>query len=381
MDRHGGSAGSVRGRTWEKRRSPQSLLAACLLVVMSGCSDSDSDRGYRKLSEREVGVLDLSRIDSLVLAIPEGRILGVRDFKRSDKGYLVLDGYSAKGHLFDIRGRHLATFGGKGDGPGEFRDPMGVAFYHDSLLVLDPSRRALTTLAPDGGWIATEPLPLPHAGTALQTRGDEVYVLTYGPSTPQQLRKDGAEILWVLDKELETQWRTCPAEPGYLESDARNGRIGSTQYGAFDVVDSLVFCVQSISPSVAIVNRYNGKTERTTVAPPFYREPVDTLLTLNQKAMFAWLGSWTAQINIFALARGAGFVSAYSRFDEAQGTFRYWLFHCSLDATLHPGRCSVAATMRKPLLVTPDGTVFLEEEVDPDGPPVIGVYRIAGEGR
>lgn len=351
-------------------------IPLCLSSVTS-CSGNDRHADDRRLAEREVRALQLVRVDSLVLALPEGQVQGITAFRRYKGGYLVLDGFAAKVHVFDAQGQHVLTFGGKGDGPGEFRDPMDIDRFHDSLLVLDPARGGvLHTLTPDGEWVATERLPLPHPAFGIQVGGEEIFVMTYGPRTPEQESQEGADILWILDKNLEIVGRGCPMEAGYMESYARNGRVGRTLLGAFNVLDSLVYCIQSISPAVVILNRNNHEFRRVVAVPPFYRGPVDEPFTLNQKAVFAFLATWTAHRSIYGLEGGSGFVSVYSQFNEQDGGFRYWILRCDLDAMLAVRGCGATETRQQPVLVTPDGKVYLEEDVRPDQSPVIGIYRM-----
>ena len=56
----------------------------------------------------------------------------------SDGSVVVLDSRARELRRFDQRGQHIVTFGGIGEGPGEFKSILGgIARLGDTLLVLD----------------------------------------------------------------------------------------------------------------------------------------------------------------------------------------------------------------------------------------------------
>lgn len=58
----------------------------------------------------------------------------------------VLDGGANEIRFFNLDGAHLSTFGGPGDGPGEFRDLTYLGFLSDSLLVFDRRQLRVTVI-------------------------------------------------------------------------------------------------------------------------------------------------------------------------------------------------------------------------------------------
>lgn len=80
------------------------------------------------------------------------RIGGVT--RLSDGTIAVLESGTSEVRFFYLDGRHKATVGGNGDGPGEFRRAVSlVRAEGDSLLVHDAGTAALTILAPDGAFV------------------------------------------------------------------------------------------------------------------------------------------------------------------------------------------------------------------------------------
>lgn len=53
-----------------------------------------------------------------------------------DGGILVLDGQTHRVHVFDSAGKALRSFGGEGDGPGEFRAPAAVTRVEDGRIAV-----------------------------------------------------------------------------------------------------------------------------------------------------------------------------------------------------------------------------------------------------
>jgi sugar lactone lactonase YvrE len=68
----------------------------------------------------------------------------------------VLERQAQEIRVFERDGRHVRTFGRKGGGPGEFQDPLGMAFGPgERLWVVDPQRGRTTVFDTTGAVIAT----------------------------------------------------------------------------------------------------------------------------------------------------------------------------------------------------------------------------------
>src|SRR5690606_12312725 len=74
---------------------------------------------------------------------------------------IVLDSQAQEVRVFDKNGRHLATFGGKGGGPGEFENAFGLMQTRDGLLYVPDQRNArMSVVSPDSGFLRSYPLTL-----------------------------------------------------------------------------------------------------------------------------------------------------------------------------------------------------------------------------
>ncbi len=358
-------------------------IAAGLVTLSLACTEgapAGSPSSIRKMEASEITSLTLVRLDSLVLRTHDGMVQGISDFVRYAEGFAVVDRFSKHVHLFDTAGKYRLSFGGNGDGPGEFRDPMGVAIDGAEILVVDPGRgRAINTFDSQGAFVAVEQLPIHHAPIALHADGGKVYVLANGAHDPVQLAQEGDETLWVLGEELEVLGRGCSQDPRYVESLKRRGRIDRIEGGSISVQGGRIFCAQVISPVIEVMDTTGIPLGTVRVAPPFYKTPIDSPFVANDKVFFGFLSQWTSHRKVFGLRDGAGFVSVYGQFDETRSGFRYWLFRCGLDADLRVSDCASIALAKKPLLVTPDGDVYLEEDTGPSEPPVVGHYAMTVE--
>lgn len=107
-------------------------------------------------------VLDLSASGSG----PNHEFFRVRGMRRlSDGSLAVANGGSNEIRLYSADGSHIASLGGEGDGPGEFRAIVGFDNAGDSLIVLDASGR-VTFFAPDRALLGTFSVPLPSGAIA-----------------------------------------------------------------------------------------------------------------------------------------------------------------------------------------------------------------------
>jgi len=80
----------------------------------------------------------------------------------ADGNIVVLDRMAQEVRVFDIAGRFLTKFGGTGDGPGEFRDPVGLATLSGGRIVVSDRRGHLEIFArEDSGYVYAGRQPVP----------------------------------------------------------------------------------------------------------------------------------------------------------------------------------------------------------------------------
>lgn len=88
---------------------------------------------------------------------PDGYLGDVDAVAADSRGNIyILDGTSQEIQVFDAEGGHLRTLGGRGQGPGEFREALGPAIARgDTLWVADGLAPRYSIFAPDGTLIRT----------------------------------------------------------------------------------------------------------------------------------------------------------------------------------------------------------------------------------
>jgi hypothetical protein len=158
-------------------RGPHGLaVGRCLLLLIGVClgacaGDDGIDRGA---SERASAVVvDNRRLFREWSVSPEPVLrIGVSDGAPSYQFYrvrfaarlqdgrmVVVDGSSCEIRWYDASGRHRASVGRRGEGPGEFRDiRSGVLTAGDTLVVHDVRNQRVTWLSPAERIVREEPL-------------------------------------------------------------------------------------------------------------------------------------------------------------------------------------------------------------------------------
>ncbi|MDX2206342.1 MAG: hypothetical protein SFU57_01750 [Gemmatimonadales bacterium] len=349
------------------------VLVSSILTLACTAAPPEAD-SYRTLSSDEVSRLELVRVDSLVLTIPSGVANGITDFRRHDGRYYLLDGDDRKVHVFDAAGSHLLSFGGDGSWPGDFNSPQGLAFDRDEVIIID---NFTTAFGDDGTFHALKHFPLPRSPWSIEVVEGRQYLITAGDVDSAG---GGWDLLTVLDSNSEVVGRGCRIDARIVESMRSGGLLRIYVNPDVAVLDGRVYCPQRISPIVQVMDADGRELGEIAVAPPFYRTPVDRPITLNQKKIFEFDAGFTSHSAFYPLRDGPGFVSVYSSWDLDAGGPRYWLFRCTLDADWGVRDCAMTESPKRPIMITPDGEVFLEENGDADAPPVVGIYHLSVEG-
>src|SRR5690625_4203127 len=136
-------------------------LALLLTLTLAGCA-ADAPRANLATERDSAGIRIVENAEPRPGTVPEWTIddeplleIGVLDgdpaeqffrvagtLRLSDGRVVVADGGSGEVRVFDAEGRHLATGGGQGDGPGEFRNLSRLyRLPGDTILAWDAGLR------------------------------------------------------------------------------------------------------------------------------------------------------------------------------------------------------------------------------------------------
>lgn len=115
---------------------------------------------------------------------------------QADGSLILLSKYEA--FHFDKEGRLLLSFGGRGDGPGEFQRIVGVVWTGDKYIALDGRRTDATILNSKGEYLGRNRF----MGYGIKQVGDKLFASNYQPILSNQ--KDGNPLCEVqLSKQNE----------------------------------------------------------------------------------------------------------------------------------------------------------------------------------
>jgi hypothetical protein len=178
-----------RGSVWSgqgsniRRVSRYPLVAIALLACSSG---ENSDTGAAPLDSSTYVLADSA---SVTFDLDQGRLgLDLSTFTQAallDDGRLAVMCCNQSVVVFGADGRHLATYGGRGDGPDQFQAASMRVLPGDTILVHDRARRRAVWIDPEGGVVRS-----------VQFRTD----LPYDLATPLGVRSDGAVLVSSLHR-------------------------------------------------------------------------------------------------------------------------------------------------------------------------------------
>jgi hypothetical protein len=241
--------------------------------------------------------------------------------------------------------------------------------------VADPRRgKRLQVFEESGRFVGEQPFEAATPPVGVAAAGD--HVVTMGLLNVPDPAKRGWNVLAVSTLQGRQVGAGCVIDPRYVQSGRRDGMISHYDFGSVAARGDRIYCTQGISPVVQVMDLAGRPVRQIRLAPPFYTAPRERRLTMNQKEIFDFLGTFTAHARFFPV--DGGFVSAYSRFDPGKGDIRYHLFACREQKQ---PRCGVVENVGRPIYAESLDTLFIEEEAKANEPMQVGIYRISGLGR
>lgn len=136
--------------------------SAGVMIVESASPTWLEGEGWRVAGQPilEIGVVD---------GDPRYQFDRIRAAARAPGGHiLVADGGSQEIRVYDAAGRHITSFGGVGEGPGEFRSLVSMVLWRDTVFAYDARLARLSTFDLSGRLLGT---------ISLESTGDAVHPL------------------------------------------------------------------------------------------------------------------------------------------------------------------------------------------------------------
>lgn len=210
-----------------------SLLAGCAEPVRPALEPVVRDSAGVLIHEFPAAVLDrpnpvrFAEAPHVRIGVVEGApeyqwTRPVAAVRLSDGGFAVLEQVPAEVRVFDGSGRFLHRVGRAGDGPGEFRTPVGlVALEGDTLLVWDRGTQRLSWFSVDGALQRERTLREPGGIRTVRrvalSPGGAVVVLG-ATTTVEELANQGR---------VREVWQVMPVEPPSAEGSALGTILGT----------------------------------------------------------------------------------------------------------------------------------------------------------
>ncbi len=251
------------------------LLVALLTSTLAGCdgaatqsalsvTDSAGIRITNDMASRgTASVCSLAQAPDTRVTSPasgEWMLYRIEDLDRMEDGRLVVvNRGSQELFVFGRDGEFVRSLGGRGEGPGEFLDPVELDFVGDSIVVWDWGLGRLVLFGPDGSHersVTLQP-PVPNPTGRVGMLGHEVIAIgshdvrlsrtQLMPQFLQVLRYDWSGTL------LDTLVTLPYGEVGFVDQESNmGGRPLFESRGVFSTHGDLLYTSRGDSPEVRI---------------------------------------------------------------------------------------------------------------------------------
>jgi hypothetical protein len=245
--------------------------SAALLIAAAACGTAE---GKPVASLESVPVVEFGglfqRVDSVMLVTPPNEAIGIAS------GYVVLPGSIVltditRGNLkvFSRQGRLLRTIGQPGDGPGEFRKPVGIVRDGKGhLVVLDLGRNMLSVRDTSGTLLEERVVPGPWDNVAALPGSEHVLLVggrvrkgREGGVAGEQMALHDVDSTGVITTSYHSfKWPSNPLQATF------------THYFAAALGNQVVTGAYA-SNRVYFVNRSTGAETSALIGGPWYRTP------------------------------------------------------------------------------------------------------------
>lgn len=175
--------------------APIATALGALCIVVTACADGAADASTPNLVPTilpEPTAVWTARPAPIEIGVREGAepyLLhdALSALRMADGRTAVLDASSRQIRFYDAQGRHVASVGGKGEGPGEYRLPVRMYLTHaDSILVWDVGTGRETRLDADGRFVWSSPWQGPEGEPFPRDAWLHGRHFVDGPMTPEQ---------------------------------------------------------------------------------------------------------------------------------------------------------------------------------------------------
>jgi len=301
-------------------------VRAALLVAAAACTTAEG-KSIESLEKVPVVGLEglFQKVDSVMLVTPAEEAIGMASGVVVLPGSIIVSDVT-RGSLkvFNRQGRLLRTIGKPGDGPGEFRMPIGM-FQNDRghVVVFDLRRSVLSTWDTTGALLGERVMPGTWDGLTDLPGTDHVLMVGARVRKGHEAGASGEQMaLHDVDSSgaITTSYHSFkwPGDP--LQSTF-------THYFATTVGDRLVTGAFA-SNRVFFVNRHTGEETSALIGGPWYRTPRWSKQPPGQSAgqrVDLWARQQVLMLHLFSIDDGRFLAQFRSYTQDGEEEYRYVL--------------------------------------------------------
>jgi hypothetical protein len=265
--------------------------------------------------------------------------------------YIVADNVKRQLLIYNADGSLRRRAAGWGDSDGDIQSPVQLLAYHDTVLVVDLTHRhRIHAFDRDGRFLGARFAALGEAYPSSMAIGASVAAFAHANAEDRPGRA-AVSITDLRGKELANG---CPSAEAYRQSEQRRGMLAHFTERLVSIRANRVYCAQTVTPVVAVLDLNAATIGTIAVAPPFYLGPGDRSESQNRKALLDFQATWTQLTDFYPTARG--FVEVYAQYDVAAGRYRFRLFACDYNG--RPSNCRGGELPGRPMRLTSADTLL-----------------------
>ena len=353
--------------------------ALIALVALLGCGNgepaslpTDTDAPVEVLVTGSLPTGTLRKLDEITLQGGDsGFVYGIQTIVVENDTIFILDSFDRYVKVYDSIGWLVNRFGGKGKGPGELVDPMGMVVDGERIMIIDPGRgRMIAMFHRSGAFDKLLHIRTPRTPRAFARVDDRLAVMNPVFDTAQE----GLRTTRILDATGEIVANGCTLPPVYAASNAMEGFLSRSQFGELVARDHDLYCYYSASSLVQQIDADGRTVRRIVIEPDFYKPPVDeagrgTGPMFDREWARKFLISWTPLISFHPLPDGFLATFGVPRGDVMR------MVAVACRAPTHD--CFVVDLPGGIVHVARWDAVWVKERVGGDDPMRLGVYAVS----
>lgn len=300
------------------------VALAVTFALSLGCERNEGPPAYRLQPAEATRPLVMDSLKSIYLGNAVSNSASeIEDAVLTSNRVYVIDGAAHQIRGYDRDGASVFNVP---YGPKEaIRAPVGIDVVHGTVGLLELSRTE--------GIIELNANGISQGGTVFRLESSAIDVSSIGNQfavatiqTEEGLAKGSGSIVSIVSSMGATVAEGCAPNPLYQASVRKHGLLQLFRKMGVTTRNGVIYCRQPVSPVVQMLSSTGVLLGAVNLAPPFYRAPGDMPLSMSQRQLERFRGTWTEHVQFYPTA--TGFVSIYLSYDTKVGRNEYDVFAC-----------------------------------------------------